>query len=428
MAKKKPIGKVKQRAIADETYLPKPYIPPIVETLPGITVNAKAKPKPKPQEDYVNYPWKHIEYLPEVTIQAKTKSKYKNLPNVSVSSKKTPIIKQAVESSAIQQYNPITKKITSTANPGQTKSQIKQSTSNIKGDTMKDMARDITAVTQFIPSPYVSIPSSIINSAIGMSDARDAHKKGDILNETINTGGAFPWRYYFGPKYGTAMEAVSSMADLTDNFGLEQKKNGGWLDNYGEEANANEGNSSAPKEWMGEGYSNVGRDYSPAWGGQFAMGGSLPGATGFMYARTGAPSNGPYAKKTLPSAQNGQEMSYYQNGLDWKPKSISRDGSVIKDNNGYWNPDNWGKVVEIDSPDITMQGVDQDLIGISDEGDVKYMTPGKNYKFKGKKVKEYPVGKNGVNQQDEKVDEQLDQLTNFTNYNKPTIGGWLDKY
>jgi hypothetical protein len=24
--------------------------------------------------------------------------------------------------------------------------------------------------------------------------------------------------------------------------------------------------------------------------------------------------------------------------------------------------------------------------------------------------------------------EKLDQLTNFTNYNKPTSGGWLDKY
>jgi hypothetical protein len=105
-----------------------------------------------------------------------------------------------------------------------------------------------------------------------------------------------------------------------------------------------------------------------------------------------------------------------------------KEGGVVKDDNGYWNPDNRGKVVEIDSPIITMEGVDQDLIGISDEGDVQYMTPGKNYKFKGKKVREYPVGKNGVNQQDEKVAQQLDQLTNFTNYNKPTKGGWLDKY
>jgi hypothetical protein len=160
------------------------------------------------------------------------------------------------------------------------------------------------------------------------------------------------------------------------------------------------------------------------------MGGSLPGAVGFTYARTAgsAPSEGPYAKKTLPSAQNGQEMKYYQEGLDWQPKMISRDGSVIKDDMGYWNPDNHGKVVEISSPDITMEGGYEPLLGISDTGDTKLMQPGKNYKFKGKKVTEYPVAKNGVNQQDEKTLEQLDQLSNFTNYNKPTIGGWLSKY
>jgi hypothetical protein len=65
-----------------------------------------------------------------------------------------------------------------------------------------------------------------------------------------------------------------------------------------------------------------------------AMGGSLPGAVGFTYARTAgaAPSNGPYAKKTKASAQKGKEMSYYQHGLDWKPKNISRDGSDVPKN------------------------------------------------------------------------------------------------
>ena len=78
-------------------------------------------------------------------------------------------------------------------------------------------------------------------------------------------------------------------------------KNGGWLDNY------NDSQASAPEGMVGDGYSNVGRDYSPAWGGQFEMGGSIPGAPGFSYARTqgAAPSNGEYAKKTMASAQNG---------------------------------------------------------------------------------------------------------------------------
>ena len=69
---------------------------------------------------------------------------------------------------------------------------------------------------------------------------------------------------------------------------------------------------------------------------------------------------------------------------------IAKNG-IIKDNNGYWNPDNWGKVVEIDSNDITMKGVNQPLLGISDEGDIQYMEPNKDYKFKGKKVREFPI-------------------------------------
>jgi hypothetical protein len=155
----------------------------------------------------------------------------------------------------------------------------------------------------------------------------------------------------------------------------------------------------------------------------FRLGGIIPGSTGFTYARTGStPSNGKYAKKTLPSAQNGQEMSFYQNGLDFTPKMISENGSIVKDDNGYWNPDNWGKPVEINSNNITMHGVHQPLIGVSDVGDTKLMMPGENHKFKGKKVTEFPIAQKG------KELIKLDQLTNFTNYNTPQPGGWLDKY
>ena len=107
---------------------------------------------------------------------------------------------------------------------------------------------------------------------------------------------------------------------------------------------------------------------------------------------------------------------------------IAENGKIIKDNNGYWNPDNWGEVVEIASNDITMKGVNQPLLGISDEGDVQYMEPNRDYKFKGKKVREFPIARNGINNLDENSLQQLDQLTNFTNYNKLSNGGWLDKF
>lgn len=102
-------------------------------------------------------------------------------------------------------------------------------------------------------------------------------------------------------------------------------------------------------------------------------------------------------KTGKPKFQNGGEMSFYQNGLDWTPRNISKQGSKIKkDDNGYWNPENWGKPVEIGSNNITMQGVYEPLIGVSDEGDVQYMEPEQDYKFKGKKVTEYPVAQKGL--------------------------------
>jgi len=221
------------------------------------------------------------------------------------------------------------------------------------------------------------------------------------------------------------------------NNWLDKYEQGGMVlkqktkDNYGKKANPNNPDVSLPPGFKGLAYNTKGRNYSPAWGGQFAMGGSLPGAVGFTYARTAgaAPSNGPYAKKTKASAQNGKEMKYYQEGLDFKPKTISQDGTVI-DPEGYWNPENWGNPVIIPSTDITMEGVDVPLIGISDTGDVQYMQPGEDYEFDGEYVTEYPVAKKGisVNNADAQPIKKLDQLLNFTNYNKPTKGGWLDKY
>ena len=116
-------------------------------------------------------------------------------------------------------------------------------------------------------------------------------------------------------------------------------ENGGWLskyeeggpirkqqDNYGEEINANEGYSTAGPGYVGEGTTNKGFNYNGAWGGTMQMGGSLPGAVGFTYARTinPAPSNGKYAKKTKASAQDGKKIKLNKN------KSLQDNTKVIK--------------------------------------------------------------------------------------------------
>jgi hypothetical protein len=183
---------------------------------------------------------------------------------------------------------------------------------------------------------------------------------------------------------------MANWLDQYEQGGLVLKKK--TKDNYGTKHNPNDVKVSVGPNFVGLGYNTKGRNYSPAWGGQFQMGGSLPGSVGFMYARTQnpAPSNGKYAKKTQASAQNGQEMKYYQDGLDFKPKSISKNGKVIKDDRGQWaHP---GKITEINSNLITMDNVNYPVIGVSDAGDVKLMQPGQNYKFKGNKVTEYPTG------------------------------------
>lgn len=177
-------------------------------------------------------------------------------------------------------------------------------------------------------------------------------------------------------------------------------KNGGWLNKFEDVPEAQNGIEGT----MG-GLTDKGFNYNGAWGGTMAMGGSLPGSVGFTYERTQspAPSNGPYAKKTKASAQNGKEMKFYQEGLDWKPKSISKNGGwlskyegggIIEDDMGQWaHP---GEITKINSNQITMQGVNYPVLGISDTGDTKMMQPDKDYKFKGKSVTEVPMAQDGI--------------------------------
>jgi hypothetical protein len=327
---------------------------------------------------------------------------------------------------------------------------------------------------------------------------------------------------------------MANWLDKYEQGGLVLKKK--TKDNYGKKENANAGYSTAGPDWVGEGTTNRGFNYNGAWGGTMKMGGSMPGAVGFTYARVAgsAPANGKYTKKTKASAQNGivvndlndprlkkyqdsltaynksndlykqllqmgkqgnkgtreqvrdkmslkevnyrgsvgmpysfegikpdyvlgtrtpeenrgylphykkptqpveyqapktevkkvkgskkyfineievdeptfnkivpkkedmqngGEMKFYQEGLDFKPKSISRNGSVIKDDRGQWAYP--GEITEIGSNEITMQGVDYPVLGISDTGDTKMMYPDQDYKFDGRKVTEFPIMKKG---------------------------------
>ena len=60
---------------------------------------------------------------------------------------------------------------------------------------------------------------------------------------------------------------------------------------------------------------------------------------------------------------------------------------------GYKNdsPDKDNDFNIIPSNNITMKGVDHDVLGVSDSGDVKHMKPGRTYKFSGRSVLEIPM-------------------------------------
>jgi hypothetical protein len=104
-----------------------------------------------------------------------------------------------------------------------------------------------------------------------------------------------------------------------------------------------------------------------------------------------------------------------------------KQGGIIKDDRGQW--DHPGEITQIDSPYITMKGVPYPVLGVSNTGDVQMMYPEQEYEFDGDSVIEYPMARNGINNLDARPLVKLDQLTNFTNYNKPQPGSrWLSKY
>ena len=71
-------------------------------------------------------------------------------------------------------------------------------------------------------------------------------------------------------------------------------------------------------------------------------------------------------------------------------------GGVIEDPMGQWKYP--GQVTRIPGTDITMQGVNYPVLGVSDTGDTKMMQPGGNYKFHGNHVTEYPQQSIGKSQ------------------------------
>ena len=102
-------------------------------------------------------------------------------------------------------------------------------------------------------------------------------------------------------------------------------------------------------------------------------------------------------------------------------------GWIPTDPMGYWNPENIGRAVRIPSNRITMQGVNQPLLGISNTGDMQYMLPGGEYLFSGDSVTEYPLNNNDMNKKKKATKKQfggsMPDLSKLT-----SIGGLLQGF
>jgi len=77
----------------------------------------------------------------------------------------------------------------------------------------------------------------------------------------------------------------------------------------------------------------------------------------------------------------------------YKMNSYDKGGNIITDPMGQWaHP---GSITRIPSNNITMKGINYSLLGISNTGHTQMMHPGKDYKFHGSSVTEYPMMQNG---------------------------------
>ena len=68
---------------------------------------------------------------------------------------------------------------------------------------------------------------------------------------------------------------------------------------------------------------------------------------------------------------------------------IKKLGGVIEDNQGQWKYP--GQITKINSPNITMKGVNYPVLGISNKGHKQLMMPEQEYTFDGQSVTEYPI-------------------------------------
>jgi hypothetical protein len=149
-------------------------------------------------------------------------------------------------------------------------------------------------------------------------------------------------------------------------------KNGGWLDNYGTKENPNDSSVSLPEGFVGMGNNTKGRDYSPAWGGQFEDGG------------------------LIPMAQKGEKIKYVESKNDPRYKAYQDSLSLYKTSlKNMWAEKNKSKSKVTKKGFIPFDKFDTFVLGSNLEYNDENRYPGEN--FEAHKKKSTVVSKRKLN-------------------------------
>ncbi len=240
----------------------------------------------------------------------------------------------------------------------------------------------------------------------------------DFIKDTVAQNRIFDQRYYKGFETPETPSLESNAYDLYDQYSKEIKDFGYSLEDIAVLSNFL-GRQGA-RNYFGK-VIRDGQKLEDVFPKKYGKGAEQPNKTPEEYLNITRKS---YNKKDSLGIDKHNWLNQEKFQVDDLHKHLmpideKKDGGVIKDNRGQW--EHPGEITEIDSNQITMKGVDYPVLGVSDTGDRQMMYPDGEYKFRGNKVREYPLAKNGTELQ------ELEQLTNFVGYT-PQPGGWLNKY
>jgi len=99
-------------------------------------------------------------------------------------------------------------------------------------------------------------------------------------------------------------------------------------------------------------------------------------------------------------------------------KNLKKKGGIV-DKRGQWaHP---GKVTTIPSNQITMNGVNYPVLGVSDSGHIQMMFPNQDYRFEGNSVTEYPILQTGGRTPIKGTKEQYQAYQDSLNLHNATL-------